>query len=559
MSWAGNLAADEFVDTYIREQRKGYHLRPCGFDMDRNGVIGEQTDSKVGDGRTVDPDGDGIDEDLIYVDADTGSDETGSGTASAPYKSISKAMAIVDGPGDGAEDIICISGVFHETITLPFGGVPGHYKRDGFQFPKNPLMLVGWDKDGDGQYPPFDKDDVAVLDGQKTLPVAVDTIPRKHNRYIEIAHLTIRDYGYQEKVKSTAFNLFYFGGLESHVYIHDVELYNINRGHCALRNHSQSIVLSFWGQPFTDVAFINNKVQDFGAYFCRGAIHEEGGRYRFQNNSLRMDPGEETDARRSAAGWKLWGRFSGCEIVDNVIDMNCRQWSSHGFATGVKPCQGTRDWQIRGNVMIDLGVTLQSYAKGYLMHRPIDNIVIDRNLFWMTDAERGKLPTAVHLAGYAGAPKDETIQNVTISNNLMLSVGGWQPGAILCTVGNKESPQEGTIRIVGNTMHGAPTEAMLVIRPTAALKHNSFVIRNNVFHTTDGVRRQIDVGYRPTDFNCDENIYSPEGTFVWRNGPALSIEQWKNATEQDSASRIGTPPPIREFLGTSQTIENIEP
>ena len=26
-------------------------------------------------------------------------------------------------------------------------------------------MLIGWDKDGDGQYPPFDEDDIAVMDG----------------------------------------------------------------------------------------------------------------------------------------------------------------------------------------------------------------------------------------------------------------------------------------------------------------------------------------------------------------------------------------------------------
>ena len=90
----GDVAAEEFVDTYIREHRKGYHARPCGFDMDRDGVIGEQADAHVGDGRTADPDGDGVNEDLIYVDADGGSDETGNGAASAPYKTVYEKLGI---------------------------------------------------------------------------------------------------------------------------------------------------------------------------------------------------------------------------------------------------------------------------------------------------------------------------------------------------------------------------------------------------------------------------------------------------------------------------------
>ena len=559
MSWAANVVAEEFVDTYIREHCKGYRVRPCGFDMDRDGIIGEQGDTHVGDGRTADPDGDGVDEDLVYVDADGGSDETGNGAASTPFKTIGKALATVDGPGDGAEDIICISGVFRETITIPHGGIPGQYERDGFQFPKNPLMIIGWDKDGDGQYPPFDEDDIAVLDGQQMRDVAVDAIPGRHPSYIEIAHLTIRDYGYRERVKSGAFKLFYNGGRESHVYIHDVELYNINRGRCCLRNHSNSIVLSFWGQPFTDVAFINNRVQDFGAYFCRGAIHEDGGRYRFQNNSLSMDPGKETNQRRSAAGWKLWGRFDDCEILDNVVDMNCARWSSRGFSTGVKPCQGTRGWLIRGNVLIDVGVTLQSFAKGYLMHRPIDDIVIDRNLFWVTNAQRGKLPIAVNLVGYSDAPEDETIRNVTVSNNLMISAVGWQPAAIRCTAGNKEAPQQGTIRITDNTMFGAPSEGMLVIKPTTAFKHNSFAIHNNRFHTNGGSKRQIVVDYVPDDFVCNQNVFSAGGTFCWGNGRPLSLEQWKKTTGQDSISTVGNAPSIWELPKGMHALKDAQP
>ena len=36
-------------------------------------------------------------------------------------------------------------------------------------------MLKKWDKDGDGQYPPYDSDDTAVLDGERNLPWAITT------------------------------------------------------------------------------------------------------------------------------------------------------------------------------------------------------------------------------------------------------------------------------------------------------------------------------------------------------------------------------------------------
>ena len=116
---------------------RGYLARPCGFDMNRNGIIGEAADRLVADGVSADPDGDGVNEDILYVDSAAGSDTTGSGTAGNPYRTIQKALDVADGPADGAEDIICISGVFREQLTLKQSGVAGYYTRDGFQFPRN--------------------------------------------------------------------------------------------------------------------------------------------------------------------------------------------------------------------------------------------------------------------------------------------------------------------------------------------------------------------------------------------------------------------------------------
>ncbi len=88
---------------------RGYRSRACGFDLDGDGVLGESGDDcNICDGSTTDPDGDGIDEDLFYVDCGAGSN--GNGTAGNPFNRLSSAIAAMDGPGDGAEDIVCFRG-----------------------------------------------------------------------------------------------------------------------------------------------------------------------------------------------------------------------------------------------------------------------------------------------------------------------------------------------------------------------------------------------------------------------------------------------------------------
>src|SRR5437016_9820407 len=71
------------------EAARGYQSRACGFDMNHNGIIGECRnhspnglgspgddcpDCHVCDGVTKDPDGDGVNENIIYVDCKAGTD-----------------------------------------------------------------------------------------------------------------------------------------------------------------------------------------------------------------------------------------------------------------------------------------------------------------------------------------------------------------------------------------------------------------------------------------------------------------------------------------------------
>lgn len=93
-------------------QIRGYQARACGFDLNRNGVMGEAADCHVCDARveagllaggTRDPDGDGTAEDLIYVDCDAGKDVPGCGLpGAAPCATLAHVFdRVADGPASG--------------------------------------------------------------------------------------------------------------------------------------------------------------------------------------------------------------------------------------------------------------------------------------------------------------------------------------------------------------------------------------------------------------------------------------------------------------------------
>ena len=66
----------------------------------------------------------------------------------------------------------------------------GSEARD-FQYPNNPAMLIGWDKDNDGSYPPHDPDDTSVLFGGQPLCAthALEFDLNAPVSYLEIASL----------------------------------------------------------------------------------------------------------------------------------------------------------------------------------------------------------------------------------------------------------------------------------------------------------------------------------------------------------------------------------
>ncbi len=538
--------SDEFAAKHIAENGKGYISRPCGFDMDRDGILGEAADRLVGNGETADPDGDGVNEDILYVDSRSGCDESGDGSPIKPYKTIQKALDSADGPGDGAEDIICISGTFHEAITLTQSGVAGNYVRDGFEFPSNPAMLIGWDKDGDGEYPPYDQDDTAVLDGRNELKVAINNRPHGTS-YLEVAHLTIRDYGATHKEGNCGAIL--LRGvcpepIQSHLYVHDVIFRRINK-QATLR--SRAIVANFFpdgdGRPYLEhVAFVNNFIDEYRSFCFRGSNRIRGP-LRFQNNTIKLfGPG-------SGTGWKLWGQIDGLEILDNVVDGNPRAWGAKAYTSGAVIGSCTRNATVRGNVFLDLWTAIIIKGEGYppypgCKERTVDDVVVDRNIIRNTYNGWVYPPQAIKLYGgfrTANMTAASSLEDVTITNNFISSTMGWNVG-IEVRNGNYVGPQVGTITIAGNTIVGpfgkygnAFAMHAISIYPQYPYRSQSFVIKNNIITRTGGVKRNLGINYVPKSWIAEGNIYDPGTGFIWNN-EIVDLARWQKLTGQDANS-----------------------
>lgn len=534
----------------------GYVARPCGLDMNRDGVTGDPADAKVANGQTTDPDGDNVNEDLIYVDARRGSDERGDGSPIQPYMTIQKALDACDGSGDGAEDIICICGVFHEAITIKQGGIPGHYQRSGFQYPKNPLMIIGWDRDGDGQYPPYDEDDVAVLDGSRpgrlNRPLAISNRPGNHS-HIEIAHLTIRNYGHDAPRQGDDVIRGAFapagGGIVNHIYLHDVAMQSINEGtHTDGHGH----VVYFWvgGQTrFTWFAFEDNLVDRFSGYGFRGIACNGSGHFRLRRNTFRMSPGvyKYTGTPDLGITWKVWNNYTHLEFLDNLVE-GCPVEAARtigGVGFGVRPA--VQDVVIRGNRFVNLktAVSVDGNAPGYAQDRCVDRVTVEDNTIvnkwskYPPEAFAG--PIGIYLPD--GGDLKNTVRSVTLRGNTLIFS---QPNArgILCIAGNDEGPQQGTIRIEGNQFfgpgHGRDYFA-LRMQSRNTYPQQDFVVTGNRFLKTGPDGHNVIADYAPRGWKANHNVYH-DGLWKWRKQHIADLPAWQKATGQDADARVEPSP-----------------
>ncbi len=553
-------------------QERGYVPRACGFDMNRNGIVGEPADCHVCDGSTVDPDGDGVDEDLLYVDADAGSDVTGDGRPQNPYRTIQHAWNVADGPGDGAEDILCFRGTAttEQSITPGVGGVAGTYTvaRSGSQardwlFPLHPTMLVGWDGDADGAYPPFDTDDTAVLDGTGDgVAGGLAQVFRLHPGadYLEIAHLEVRNYGRYAPDSSSGFVAHgpRGDGLD-HVYYHDVEVYGLSMER--LKDDGRKFAISLFNSGLHWANFTNLLFEDDGGWFARGSGPDGGpdeGPIRWQNIT-RTRHGCDYAVCGTGAGWpgfKIWGYISGLEILDSVWDANVDDWQprpggGHG-APFLVIAQCSQDWTVRNNEIIDSSVAMriQPASRGYCHNqdaRPIDGVVFDRNLVHNTYPEWGfgnygvRFARSNHRIG-EGDAAGETVGSVTVTNNFLSTIGVPWDACVWVLAGNDAEPPPGEIVIANNTCVGGIRRwGAISIGNVDGGRHYNFMqqnllIQNNIVIGAGAGERNVHVTYAPSGLRMDFNVFDPVATFQWADGALTDLSGWRARSGADRAS-----------------------
>lgn len=561
---------------------RGYTARACGFDLDGDGIVGEpEDDCNVCDGVTADPDRDGINEDQIYVDAQNGSDSAGIGSPSSPYKTISYALSRADGPSDKAEDIVCFRGTVttEENIVPRVSGIPGSFtpplganQAYNVELPANPTMIIGWDHDNDGQYPPYDTNDIAVLDGAPNKlkrAFTLNNVPAGSPRgvsYIEFAHFTAKDFGSMSVEDGTnggalGIGFVYVGragsATSSHIYFHDLKLENINKGK---PKNSNSISFNFFGGDLGLKHFTvsNVDMKNIGGYLARGDFGDTPGKQdgpmRFDRISYLGQGCDNTDPacnkpenRGHAAtitGFKLWGYLDGVDITNSFFDAGLPNWKPllSGPINAVVADGCVNEWNIRNNVFLNFRNPFS--AKGaphWCDSRAVNNISFINNVAIINTDYYTNGPNAVAL----GVEPDSntigsSIDNVIVADNLFSGREGWDQ-CLYSEAGNEEGYNSGTIRFLRNIcdFQGYPSRngAFRLVK-RAAYPLQNFDISKNIIAgaSASTTNRAVWFEYTPGGWKSDGNIWGPGWNF--RIGSSMyNLSQWRSLTGNDRDSR----------------------
>jgi len=539
---------------------RGYHAKSCSFDLDDDLVYGEiQDDCNVCDGVTTDPDGDGVQEDLIYVDASNGGNNSSCGSPGSPCRTITYALSSrADGPGDGAEDIICIRGRFRnepiDGITFPHGGVAGTKTRNkagsearNFKYPKNPLMIVGWDFDNDGSYPPQDNDDIAIIDGDLGEGIAFHN-PSAY-AYIEIAHLSVENFGNSNLGLGVASGLWRSSTSSDteYVFLHDLEMDRMSQGRC----HKEGKILSH--SDYKYFAFENVKCNDCGSYFFRGGVDTDSvhGPIRVKNMTLICHACDGGRCRISDS----WGGTRGWEWLDSFFDLNSAGWDhDRGAAYGITQTQCLQDLDIVNNEFKDFSPAI-SVEFGDPVYCnpgvPTTDLTVDRNVHYRVSNVSGfGSPSFIELAREGGEGSNRLSGEMLITNNLVYSANGqgfsnfiWTKGGI----GNNETPQDAQITVANNTLYintwGNFNEAFATIEnPNTTYKQQHFSFINNiVVGPAESDSNNMIVEYAPNQWTSEFNSFAPGNGYIWNNVQRNNIVNWRAASGSDTNSNECVP------------------
>ncbi len=545
------------IDPAWADEARGYVARACGYDLDADGIVGEAADCRICNGTTTDVNGDGVTDRLRYVDCQAGSDGAGDGTPGNPFRTIRHAMGTLSAPATNQIQAVCFRNTCSETINPSRSGAAGTFQRDGFVFPKHPLVLSGWDSDGDGSYPPHDPDDSAVLDGNAAGAHAFAVLNDPARSRLEIAHFTARDYGKACGSEGGFMKPALGGNAASAVAVHDLELRDINGG-CAAASSRAVFLLFMRGSRLSSFSVTNVLLADYGGYAARGsgAGTQTLGPYRFDHLTIRP----KGPSSGYAHGIKLWDYIDGVEVLGSVFDAQPAAWNPCPSSVDVSGCepvyaitaaQCSQGWRIEDNLFLDwkYAIMIQPDAgSSFCQSRDVDDVVIDRNVIRNTWSpwRYGDMGISIRKGDVS------TVRNVTITNNFLSSGPGWE-SCIWSNAGKTSGSQAGTIRIEGNTCEGPINRyaALMIGAPSneggePPVRQQSYVLRNNVISAVGPGNVNVNTGYGPSGLSANGNVYDPNGVFSWNSdqpgsGDPGGLPGWKQSSSEGAETKACRP------------------
>lgn len=518
----------------------GYQERPCGFDLDDDGIIGEPEDCTICNDREgttqilEDFDNDGAFEVQTYIDAQLGYDSLLCGGPETPCRTVmyAKRNRLLETEG---ENVMCFRGIGHEALLV--GGL--HNGQAGvrivpasgdlpidWELPANPTMLVGWDFDQDGQYAPWDEDDIADWDGEILLEDGTtsyinvffrqDCYEREVGKCSqsgnilttsrwEVAHLRIREYGtlpdanpsrgvfHAERHHTWADPGPEMGG---HVYFHDIHADKVNyKGD----SRSGNMFFEGWDRSFEEWITVDNiNVTNFCGYAWRGG-GGAGPKENFLIRNTSIDwycDDEPADGGVSTPGIKLWGTYDGVYVINNFWDQSPVRWATPGVtrvAGGIMSINTCiRDFYAIGNVWKnsqDYFVIQGGLFRG-CQQRNGDNINYIGNLAINDDDRNNFLGVNLSLG------RDELVftEDVSIVNNVWLDLGVVPNLKRAIHVqddvpANSDLDPSGSyVKILNNTFYSPETNGysgMFTVgaghKELGPDKSHNFIVKNNIF------------------------------------------------------------------------------
>jgi len=539
------------VPCWAARPTRGYTSRACGFDLDDDFVYGETEDCNVCDGQsgsgavTVDYDGDTTDETEIYIDGTSGTDTGGCGGPSNPCETLSYALQNI---GGGGEEAYCIKGTLDDNdfaLTGTYDGASGYKTRTAsgseirdFQYPDDPMMIIGWDTDDDGEYPPHDADD----NGTINVETIVDEWLSLTASYVEIAHLDFTDNltpGVSGDDSIIVLANKGSGNSYSHVYIHDLDI-----GGWLQDEGSDGITFGTWtnNSEGTWFAYENISCDPCGSNFhFRGSAangtsepgYTGSGPFRVQNFTLRGD--SENSTKMTFV--KMWGEWDGIEFIDNDLDLMDTAWTPGAGNNGIVIGQCIQDVVIRNNYIagVAVGILPQASAAGACTTRDLCNATAGVGNGCIIDANEFIHDYDFNDDGFIRTGDEgqgPVIGDIYVTNNIVYHSIGAGPEYIF----EEGAPDltDSTVTIVGNTFTGdLGSDGVPGGIKAGSSNHLNWDVRNNVFDIGT-TYKTILLTNAPGGWSADYNTYPASARWEWDGVTKTSLADWRSASSGDT-------------------------